>query len=64
MKVKISIDIENAAFSGDPGVEVARILRELATRVADNPTYPDDWEAPRLRDINGNAVGEVLIDDE
>jgi hypothetical protein len=64
MKVKITIDIENSAFAGLPGLEVGRILRELATRVEAAASYPDEWEAPRLRDINGNAVGEVLIDDE
>jgi hypothetical protein len=64
MKVKISIDIENAAFVGEAGTEVARILRELASKIAENAPYPHEWEDFRVRDINGNTVGELLIDDE
>ena len=63
MRVTITIDMDNAAFEDTPGIEVARILKVVAERVQADPSNPDDWGAPRLRDINGNAVGEVLIDD-
>ena len=51
----VSINTDSAAFSDDPGAEVARILRELA----------DQLEAGRfggpiqLRDYNGNTVGKA-----
>lgn len=42
----------NDAFSGDRGVEVARLLREVADQV--------EWgrESGVLMDVNGNSVGE------
>ena len=53
MHVKIHMDCSNAAFDDAPASEVARILRDLATRIEqEGPAYVV------LRDANGNRVGE------
>lgn len=57
--VRISIGLGNAAFEGNyGGPEIARILRELADRyeIEGKNIYQ------KLRDINGNVVGEVRVD--
>jgi hypothetical protein len=55
MKFKVEIDCGNAAFDGDPGTEVSRILEDLARRVGDHmPVINDKFV---LYDINGNKVG-------
>lgn len=64
MSVKIQFSTDNAAF--DPPfahTEAARILRELADRL-DNE--PDPQPRYVLRDANGNTVGaaEVQMYDE
>jgi len=50
--IKIEIQTDNAAFSEGGGYEVARILRELATKIEGG----HDGPIP-LMDINGNRVG-------
>lgn len=54
MELIIRIKCDNAAFEGDPGLEVARILREYADDVADGVALNR-----KLRDINGNTVGSA-----
>jgi hypothetical protein len=51
--IKIKIATDNAAFEEDPETEVARILRELASRLeaGDHPSS--------IRDLNGNKVGTI-----
>lgn len=54
--IRIEIHTGNAAFDGDPGVEVARTLRGIA----------DEFESMgtayrTLRDINGNKVGTAEV---
>lgn len=56
MSFKLTIKTDNAAFKDAAGIEVARILRELADKV-------EDWPGKNkftigLRDGNGNKVGE------
>jgi hypothetical protein len=61
MKLLIEIDLDNAAFEKDNGVdEVERILTKLMDR--DYPTIPQPsgWTC-NLRDINGNTVGKARI---
>jgi hypothetical protein len=59
MKLKLVITMDNAAFEPNNGVEVARILRQLADQEEGNQLSPGDkW---KLRDINGNTVGEAVI---
>lgn len=55
--ITITIQTTNAAFE-DNQFEVARILRELA-EAAEN----DALGERKLRDINGNTVGKVEIDE-
>jgi len=59
--LQIKIDTDNAAFEDHRGVEVARILRELADTLA------SDWsrlgrlgEVP-LCNLNGNIVGTAEL---
>ncbi len=61
MKVSIEVQCDNAAFEPRPGVELARILRELADDLCSaDPAYPFDIET-NLRDANGNMVGDVVV---
>lgn len=62
MRAEIRIKMDNAAFTdfGQPGVELARVLRDLATRVNYNPQLSPGYSIP-LRDINGNKVGDLVI---
>lgn len=56
--ININIQTVNAAFDGENlNYELARILRKLADQIEDNnmPYY--------LKDINGNSVGIVEIED-
>ena len=53
MTYKITIRCNNAAFDGNAGGEVARILREVAQRCE----YQDEPANAVLRDDNGNTVG-------
>lgn len=53
MKFTLNIDCDNAAFDDLIGYEVARILRELASRMESDETPT----AGRVRDANGNQVG-------
>jgi hypothetical protein len=56
MKIEITILTDNDAFTPEPGLEVGRILRDLAARVE---TFGlQEW---MLRDSNGNQVGEVHV---
>lgn len=54
-KFTVEISTDSAAFDavsgGDWHVEIARILRDVADRVADY----DEWG--RVYDVNGNFVG-------
>jgi len=61
-KLTITMELDNAAFADDPG-EAGRILKVAAEKVDEHMGYaPDlDFEA-KLRDINGNAVGRVVLE--
>lgn len=54
-KVTIVIETTNAAFEDAPSNEVARILKELASRFGSG-IVPET-----LRDFNGNKVGTVKV---
>lgn len=61
--IRIEISTDNAAFDGEKcGPELARILRDLATRIADYRAEEfqqgDGW---RALDINGNVVGRLVV---
>jgi hypothetical protein len=55
MDITIEINTDHAAFENDAGIEVARILRDLADKI-------EDWPGASkvtlgCRDLNGNKVG-------
>ena len=57
MRVIISFETCDDAFQDD-GVEVARILRELAGKAEQG--FPGQWgtdDGIRIKDANGNTVG-------
>ena len=63
--VTITIETGSAAFADSPASEVARILRDLASRFErDGASYCltlRDINGLTLRDINGNRCGLVSI---
>ena len=59
MKLKIEIQMDNAAFEDGAGIEAARILKALAEDFQDRDLLPG--EMFRLRDVNGNKVGEAKV---
>jgi len=64
MKITITIDMGNAAFEESRAAEVARMLRELATKLdRDDGLQEMCWHGGkhRLRDINGNTCGKVFV---
>jgi hypothetical protein len=54
---KIELTTDNAAFDGEAGVEVARILDEVARLLIDGA------RDGRARDVNGNVVGTWMLTD-
>jgi len=67
----VHIGTGNGAFHDDdeadtynPGPELARLLRELADRVADLPGGLAVDQPLRLHDINGNRVGFAVLNAE
>jgi len=59
MTLNIRIKMDNSAFEPSPGVEVARILHDLANRCEENDCTPGD--SVGLRDFNGNKVGTAEV---
>jgi hypothetical protein len=66
MKITITIATDNAAFEDNPAPEVARILHKLSGEIrtssgntADH--FQRDFDGEKLRDYNGNTVGQVEI---
>jgi hypothetical protein len=61
MRFYLTIDLENEAFAdGNSGSEIARLLRLTATHVEEL----DLWDRPSaiyLHDINGNRVGDAVV---
>jgi hypothetical protein len=50
----VVIECENEAFEDDPGPEIARILRWIATALEDGGPL-EEWET--IHDLNDNPVG-------
>ena len=63
MKLQITITCDNDAFSGDNlGVEIGRILTNYANSIQGiSHNHPERYllSPDRLRDINGNIVGNI-----
>jgi len=58
MKAKITIEMDNAAFEEDAAGELSRILLDISDSV-NYGIWPDPYI---IRDINGNRVGEFVIE--
>ncbi|GAB6464533.1 hypothetical protein bcgnr5390_10280 [Bacillus luti] len=56
--IEITMTTGNAAFEGDKTIEFARIIKKLAQSI-EHGSVP-----ARLLDLNGNKVGEVVVDGE
>ena len=61
--LKISINTDNAAFKSENlGSEISRILKSYANAIESVIDPDTSWELEtRLRDINGNTVGQVKL---
>ena len=59
MKLTIEIKLDNAAFEGDNGIEIARILRKLAAGM--DGTFYTSGDSGDLRDHNGNTCGKWKV---
>ena len=61
--LKISINTDNAAFEDENlGSEISRILKSYANAIESVVDPDTSWELEtRLRDINGNTVGQVKL---
>jgi hypothetical protein len=59
MKLKIDINMDNAAFEDNAGSECARILRKLADELED--TNAEEGVLGPLFDVNGNKVGKATL---
>jgi len=55
MQYTVTIDTGNAAFDGNPAIEVSRILAQLVRQIEESGQSHS--EAFRLFDRNGNRVG-------
>ncbi len=51
---KLEIDTNSAAFEGEPGLEISRILSELSETISMAPGQV----AGAIRDLNGKTVGK------
>ena len=62
MKLKIEIEMDNAAFKeADEGFEVARILAHVAEVIEAGNLGMSPGATMRLRDINGNTCGTAKV---
>ena len=57
----IEIELENAAFEGDPATELVRILKELAKNI-ENGRVSVSIGSTKIRDVNGNTVGKMTVE--
>lgn len=60
MAFTLTINTAGAAFDDGQGLEVARLLREVADTVGD---FENSAGAGPLIDINGNKVGTWTLDE-
>jgi hypothetical protein len=54
----LTIETDNAAFTDNPGWEIARILRLISDSMSISDIPLDGDERQPVRDINGNTVGK------
>ena len=63
MRLKIEIDMENAAFAENWRDEVARIIGSFSERIRFDSNIVYKVKVP-LYDINGNTVGRAEVADD
>ena len=67
MELVIRLDLDGAAFEDTlNGIEVARILRDLASELDDSqigPSPDGETVGDDLADINGNTCGSIRIEE-
>lgn len=61
MRFKLEIECDNGAFRYRPASEIARLLRDVATRVSRDGEGALD--VGKVRDTNGNTVGKFWTED-
>jgi hypothetical protein len=61
IQFRLQIACDNAAFEDNMGGELARILREVASRIERGE---DCGSFVNVRDINGNVVGSFALKSE
>ncbi len=63
MKLKIEIDLDNAAFEDDAGLEVGGLLHRVARKAesAGQDLLDPLWRCA-IMDSNGNKVGEATVE--
>ena len=64
MAFTLRIDTENEAFEGNPGKEIARLLRKAATEAESQVYDYSILERRVIMDTNGNRVGEWNYHDD
>ena len=62
MNLKIDINLDNAAFE-DASFEVNRIIEKYRDRILDLVDSQDLDDSIIIRDINGNKVGKVYLEE-
>jgi len=60
VKLLIEMDMDNAAFEGNPGWEAARILRRRLVNI-ETINANDAGTVFPLMDANGNRVGQITV---
>jgi hypothetical protein len=60
MNCTIKINMDNSAFDDSKADELQRILHELANDIACNTI--EEYDSFSIRDINGNKIGECIIE--
>lgn len=63
MEFKLSVRMDDEAFTEAPGYELTRLLLQVHRRVMDDGAR-SLWEPMVLRDSNGNRVGVAQIERE
>ena len=62
MNCTININMDNSAFDDNKADELQRILHELANNIACNTIGENTHNTFSIHDINGNKIGECIIE--
>lgn len=65
MKMRLELDIDNAAFEDDPRIAIGDLLLTARDKIQHRDMHPiQHGDTFKLRDINGNTVGTVKFEEE